>query len=69
MGTTTVAGELLAEGISGQGDRYRLFEPFGLDWAGGPFGRIAAQAIYWSGQMQDDAAARRDRARRASAAA
>lgn len=69
MGTTTVAGELLAEGISGQGDRYRLFEPFGLDWAGGPFGRIAAQAIYWTGQMQDAAAARRDRTRRASAAA
>lgn len=69
MGTTTVAGELLAEGISGQGDRYRLFEPFGLDWAGGPFGRVAAQAIYWTGQMQDAAAARRDRARRASAAA
>ncbi len=69
MGTTTVAGELLAEGISGQGDRYRLFEPFGLDWAGGPFGRIAAQAIYWSGQMQDAAAARRDRARRRASAA
>ncbi|MDA1073110.1 MAG: FAD-dependent oxidoreductase [Proteobacteria bacterium] len=69
MATTTVAGELLAEGISGQSDRYRLFEPFGLDWAGGPFGRIAAQAIYWTGQMQDAAAARRDRrARKASGA-
>ena len=64
MGTTTVAGELLAEAISGESDRYRLFAPFGLDWAGGPFGRIAAQAIYWTGQMQDAAAARRDRSRR-----
>lgn len=68
MGTTTVAGELLGEAISGQSDRYRLFEPFGLDWAGGPFGRIAAQAIYWTGQMQDASAARLDRARRKASA-
>lgn len=69
MGTTTVAGELLAEGIAGESDRYRLFEPFGLDWAGGPFGRAAAQAIYWSGQVRDAINARRDRRRRAQSGA
>jgi len=69
MATTTVAGELLAEGIAGESDRYRLFEPFGLDWAGGPFGRVAAQLIYWRGQALDAAAARRDRDRRRASAA
>lgn len=68
MGTTTVAGEILAEGITGESDRYRLFEPFGLDWAGGPFGRVAAQLIYWQGQAADAMAARRDRARRRASA-
>ncbi|MBT6512295.1 MAG: FAD-binding oxidoreductase, partial [Rhodospirillaceae bacterium] len=60
MGTTTVAGDLLATAIADGDDRYRLFEPFGLTWAGGPFGRLAAQAIYWSYQAQDWATARRD---------
>ena len=30
-------------------DRWRLFSPFELVWAGGPAGRIAGQAVYsWS---------------------
>ena len=67
MGTTTVAGELLSSAIACGDDRYRLFEPFGLDWAGGPFGRVVAQATYWHYQMRDAMTARKDRKRRASA--
>ena len=30
-------------------DRWRLFSPFELVWAGGPAGRVAGQAVYsWS---------------------
>jgi len=61
MGTTTVAGEVLASGIAGEDDRYRLFEPFDLAWAGGPFGRIAAQTLYWSYRLRDVLEARRGR--------
>jgi glycine/D-amino acid oxidase-like deaminating enzyme len=62
MGTTAAAGEVLAEAIAGEGDRVRLFEPFGLDWAGGPFGTIAAQTAYWFYQFNDWRTARHDRA-------
>ncbi|MGY8995460.1 MAG: NAD(P)/FAD-dependent oxidoreductase [Alphaproteobacteria bacterium] len=67
MGTTTVAGELLSSAIAQGDDRYRLFEPFGLDWAGGPFGRVVAQATYWSYQLRDAMKARKDRKKRMSA--
>lgn len=53
MNTTALAGTLIAEGILGQSDRYRLFTPFGLDWNGGIFGRAAAQLTYWSYQAAD----------------
>lgn len=44
---------MIAEGILGRTDRYRLFEPFGLTWNGGPFGVAAAQLTYWHYQMMD----------------
>jgi glycine/D-amino acid oxidase-like deaminating enzyme len=53
MNTSTAAGLVVAEGIAGASDRWRLFEPFGLDWAGGPAGRAAAQMTYWRLQAQD----------------
>ncbi len=53
MNTTAIGGKVIAEGITGTSDRYRLFAPFGLDWNGGPFGRIAVQLTYWSLQAQD----------------
>ncbi|MDY0882816.1 NAD(P)/FAD-dependent oxidoreductase [Dongia soli] len=53
MNTTSIGGRLIAEGIAGQSDRYRLFAPFGLEWNGGPFGLIAAQLTYWTYQLQD----------------
>lgn len=46
MGTTTMAGELVASAIAAGDERYRLFAPFGLDWTGGPVGLAAAEAIY-----------------------
>jgi gamma-glutamylputrescine oxidase len=39
--------------IAGSDERYRLFEPFGLDYAGKPFGPVIAQSAYWGFQAQD----------------
>jgi glycine/D-amino acid oxidase-like deaminating enzyme len=63
MGTTTVAGELLASAIAENDDRYRLFAPFGLTPTGGPVGVAAAQLTYWSYQLRDALRARVTRAR------
>ncbi|WP_395019146.1 NAD(P)/FAD-dependent oxidoreductase [Dongia sp.] len=53
MNTTTIAGRVVAEAIAGESDRIKLYAPFGLDWNGGPFGRIAVQATYWYLQAMD----------------
>ena len=53
MNTTAIGGKVIAEGITGESDRYRLFAPFGLAWNGGPFGRAAVQLTYWAYQLQD----------------
>jgi glycine/D-amino acid oxidase-like deaminating enzyme len=53
MNTTAIGGLVIAEGIAGRSDRYRLFEPFGLDWNGGPAGNAAVQLTYWWLQVQD----------------
>jgi gamma-glutamylputrescine oxidase len=53
MNTTAIGGTVIAEGISGESDRYRLFAPFGLPWNGGVLGRAAAQLTYWSYQAAD----------------
>jgi glycine/D-amino acid oxidase-like deaminating enzyme len=53
MNTTAIAGRVVAEAIAGETDRIRLYAPFGLDWNGGPFGRIAVQATYWYLQAMD----------------
>lgn len=44
---TTVGGEVIASAIVGGDDRWRLFQPFGLAFAGGPIGKIPAQMVYW----------------------
>jgi gamma-glutamylputrescine oxidase len=59
MNTTAIGGTVVAEAILGQSDRYRLFEPFGLAWNGGPFGTAAAQLTYWTYQAMDLARERR----------
>lgn len=53
MNTASVGGRIVAEGICGQSDRYRMFEPFGLKWNGGPLGPIAANMVYKSLSMMD----------------
>ncbi|MBD2748586.1 FAD-binding oxidoreductase [Microvirga sp. BT688] len=55
MNTTASGGTVIAEGITGESDRYRLFAPFGLAWNGGPLGRAAAQLTYWGYQAADAA--------------
>jgi glycine/D-amino acid oxidase-like deaminating enzyme len=53
LNTTAIGGKLIAEGILGQSDRYKLFKPFGLVWAGGVAGLATAQLTYWKLQAQD----------------
>jgi gamma-glutamylputrescine oxidase len=61
MNTTAIGGTVIAEGIAGASDRYRLFEPFGLVWNGGIFGKAAAQLTYWTYQATDAAREYRSR--------
>lgn len=53
LNTTAIAGRVVAEAISGESDRIRLFSPFRARWGGGIVGRLATQAIYWRLRMQD----------------
>lgn len=53
MNTTAIGGTIIAEGMAGESDRYRLFAPFGLSWSGGILGRAAAQLTYWTYQATD----------------
>ena len=46
-------GEVVAKAIADGDETYKLFAPFGLDFAGGPFGPLIAQWAYWGFQMQD----------------
>jgi gamma-glutamylputrescine oxidase len=51
---TAPAGALVvAEALTGTSDRWRMFEPFGLAWNGGPFGPFAAEATYRWYQLRD----------------
>ena len=53
MATTTLAGEVLAEAMTGKPERLNEFQPWGPVWAGGPFGRAAIQSVYWAKQLRD----------------
>jgi gamma-glutamylputrescine oxidase len=53
LNTTAIGGRIVAEAITGESDRYRRFESFGLLWNGGWLGRGAAQATYWMMQAMD----------------
>lgn len=48
LNTTAIGARVVAEAISGDSDRYRLFAPFGLLWNGGPFGTAAVQLTCWA---------------------
>ncbi len=45
LNTTAMAGQLIARGIMQRDDRWKLFAPYELVWAGGPLGRAAAQVV------------------------
>ncbi len=53
LNTTATLGLVAAEGMTGQSDRYRLFEPFEAQWGGGPVGQIGTQLAYWGMQALD----------------
>lgn len=49
LNTSAAAGQLIARGILHGDDRWRLFSPFELVWAGGRLGKLAGQAVItWS---------------------
>ena len=45
LNTSAIAGHLIAQSILWGDDRWRLFSPFELVWAGGPSGRVAGQIV------------------------
>ena len=47
LALTGVAGKLIADGIVDADETWKFFEAFGLPLAGGKWGRIPAQIIYW----------------------
>ena len=51
---SSVAGaEAVAAAIANGDEKYKIFEPFGLDYAGRPFGPVVAQTVYWFYQASD----------------
>jgi len=68
INTTAMAGVLIARAIRQGDDRWRLFSPYELVWAGGRLGRVAAQAIFWSMQLIDAAEEKLSRYRAAARA-
>lgn len=53
LNTATMAGELVARAIDEGDPAWRLFEPFGPAWVGGPLGRLAAQALFHGHAARD----------------
>jgi glycine/D-amino acid oxidase-like deaminating enzyme len=45
LNTSAMAGVLVARSILWSDERWRLFSPFELVWAGGPIGRVAGQIV------------------------
>jgi glycine/D-amino acid oxidase-like deaminating enzyme len=56
LSTSAMAGQLIARSILWGDERWRLFSPFELVWAGGIAGRIAGQAIALWGRGSSAAA-------------
>ncbi len=56
LNTTAMAGQLIARSILWGDERWRLFSPFELVWAGGTTGRVAGHAIGMWGRGSSAAA-------------
>jgi glycine/D-amino acid oxidase-like deaminating enzyme len=56
LNTTAMAGQLIARSILWGDERWRLFSPFELVWAGGVTGRVAGQLIGMWGRGSSTAA-------------
>lgn len=65
LNAAAMAGELIARAIVEGDDRWRLFLPYELVWAGGTAGRTLAQLGYWSRHMAETVAASAARRREA----
>lgn len=48
LATTAIAGRLIARGLTHSDERWKLFSPFDLVWAGGTIGRIVGQGVYFA---------------------
>ena len=46
LATTAIAGRLIARGLTHADERWKLFSPFDLVWAGGRIGRIVGQGVF-----------------------
>jgi glycine/D-amino acid oxidase-like deaminating enzyme len=56
MNTSAMAGQLIARSILWGDERWRLFSPFELVWAGGATGRVAGQLVGMWGRASSAAA-------------
>ncbi len=53
LGPTATGGEAIAAAIAQGDETYKLFEPFGLEYAAGFLGPYIAQGVYRSWQLRD----------------
>ncbi len=56
---TATVGHLIAKAIVDGDETWRMFEAFGLPYAGGKFGKVPAQMAYWGHQFRASLAAGR----------
>ncbi|MGY4619678.1 hypothetical protein ACVWZ4_004905 [Bradyrhizobium sp. USDA 4472] len=56
MNISAMSGQLIARGILSGDDRWKLFSPFELVWAGGSAGRVAGQLVGLWGRASSAAA-------------
>jgi len=63
LNTTAMAGNIIARAIVEGDQTWRQFTPFELVWAGGVFGRVAAQMRVWIKRLRDRSEERRAKAR------
>ena len=53
LNTTAMAGRVISRAIVDGNEDWKLFQPYGFNWGGGTFGRIATQLEYWRLQALD----------------